>query len=432
MRAGEGDLKARLAACLLPLLLAGCGGPNLEPARRTLCEAVLTALEPTAHPAGWLPTGQPNEVRLRFAVGSLGDERLTCRFDDGLIMQGVRGSTFGELSAASFFLLQRHVLDRVAFGTGQLGPLAYFVQQLLNALAPASIYALLALGYSLLYGLIGRINLAFGEFCAFGTIAALAGVMLVDQAAGFAVPAAFLSVLPVGMALGAALSAIVAKPLVQRTPLAFLIATLGLSIALSEGMRLAQGSGDRWFPPGFVQPLALWRSGEAALTVSTAQLVAAGLACAVFAGAAQLMGRTTFGRSWRAYADDPGAAALLGVDTSRLLRRSAMLAAVCAALAGAVVALSYGVVGFDVGRLLGFKALTAAVLGGIGSPAGAVLGGVLIGLAETFWAAYLTAGWRDVMIFGVLAATLALRPHGLLGLPTARDNPMLWRGRELP
>ena len=108
-----------------------------------------------------------------------------------------------------------------------------------------------------------------------------------------------------------------------------------------------------------------------------------------------------------------------------------MLAGTLATLAGAAVALNYGIVGFEAGLLLGFKALTAAVVGGIGSPAGAMLGGAVIGIAETLWAGYVSGEWRDVVIFGVLAFTLVFRPYGLLGQPFARDNPMLWRGRGM-
>jgi branched-chain amino acid transport system permease protein len=226
--------------------------------------------------------------------------------------------------------------------------------------------------------------------------------------------------------------ALVVRPLLRRTSQAFLVASLGLSLAMSEGMRLAQGSRGQWLPPGLARPVHLWQpaDGGASVAASAGGLLAAALATAAFLGIGYLLRRTAFGRAWRACADDPGAAALVGVDTDRTAREASQLAGACATLAGAVVALHYGIVGFDAGLLLGFKALTAAVVGGIGSPTGAALGGALIGLIETLWAAYLPGAWREVAIFGLLAATLVLRPHGLLGQPSGRENPMLWRGRE--
>ncbi len=429
----ERDGFARLAAAGLALtLLAGCGGPDLR--ERELCARALTVLDPEAGAPEPVDAAAPSPVTLRYAARGR-SETLTCRFAPDQTgapeLAGIAGTAVGELSAIDLFFLSTYGLPRAEVPAAELGPFTYLAQQLVNATGLAAVYALLALGYSLLYGLIGRVNLAFGEFCAFGTLAALAGATLLGGAApGRAAVAAVLAVLPLGLALGLATHGVVLRPLMRRTSLAFLVATLGLSIGLSEAMRLAQGSRGAWYPPGFVRPLTLWHAGGAAVTISTAQLLAAGLAIGASGGVAFLMRRTNFGRAWRACSDDPGAAALVGVHMTRTVRRSSILAATCATLAGAALAVQYGAVGFDAGLLLGFKALTAAIVGGIGSPAGAVLGGVLIGLAETLWAAYLSGPWRDVVVFGVLCAGLVLRPYGLLGQPFARDNPMLWRGRE--
>jgi branched-chain amino acid transport system permease protein len=429
----ERDRSARRAAAgLALLLLAGCGAPDVR--ERDLCERALAVLEPEATAVEPGEEAGPDVVTLRYAAGGRA-EALSCRFARDQAgapeLAGVAGSAVGELSAVELFLLRVYGMPEAETPAPGLGPAAYLAQQLVNATGPAAIYALLALGYSLLYGLIGRINLAFGEFCAYGTLAALGGAFLLGSGSpGRDAAAAVLAVLPLGAALGRAAYGLILRPLVTRTSLAFLVATLGLSIFLSETMRLAQGSRGAWFPPGFARPLTLWSAGPAAVTVSTAQILAAALATGAVAGIAWLMRRTAFGRAWRACADDPGAAALVGVDIPRMVRRSSVLAATCATLSGAAVAVQYGVVGFDAGLLLGFKALTAAIVGGIGSPAGAVLGGVLIGLAETLWAAYLSGPWRDVVVFGILTAGLVLRPYGLLGRPFARDNPMLWRGRE--
>lgn len=421
-----------LLAALLPA--AACAAPVSE--GWALCERALSVLEPAATQVQRAAPEVKDALTLRYVALGRAHE-LTCRIEPGEnrapTLAGLRSTREGELSPAALFFLNAYALRHPAPAAAGLGPLPYLAQQLLNAIAPAAIYGLLALGYSLLYGLIGRVNLAFGELCAFGTLAALMGAHLLGQPGTWlAAGGAALAALVVGLALGAATHGLVLRPLLQRTSLAFLIATLGLSLALSEGLRLAQAGRTQWFPPGLAQPVALWPAGETAVTVSTAQLAVLALALPAFAAVILLLRRSAFGRAWRACADDPGAAALVGVDVGRTVARSAMLAGACATLAGAAVALSYGIVGFEAGLLLGFKALTAAVVGGIGSPAGAMLGGALIGAAETLWAAYVSGEWRDVVIFGVLAATLVLRPYGLMGQPFARDNPMLWRGRGMP
>jgi branched-chain amino acid transport system permease protein len=136
-----------------------------------------------------------------------------------------------------------------------------------------------------------------------------------------------------------------------------------------------------------------------------------------------LLGRSRFGRHWRAFADDPGAAALFGVPPGRLLAATFLLAGLLAGLAGWIVAVYYGNVGFAMGTMLGLKALVAAVVGGIGSVPGAFLGGVLVGLVETLWSAYFDIAMREVVVYAILIAVFALRPGGLLGFsgPSPRD-----------
>ena len=163
------------------------------------------------------------------------------------------------------------------------------------------------------------------------------------------------------------------------------------------------------------------------IIVSPSQLALAALALAVIAGLVLLLRRSAFGRAYRACADDPGAAALVGVNVDRTTRQACVLGSVLAAVAGFVLVAHYGVVSFTMGTLLGLKALTAAVVGGIGSVPGAALGGVLIGMFESLWAGYLPGAYREVALFVVLALALAFRPDGLLGQPASSQNPMLWR-----
>ncbi len=419
---------AALALVLLLGLMAGCAPDELG--RLKVCEQALHALVPDARPLGHaLPAADAVELRYRDAVG---ERRQLCRFaprdlgSDGLELLGVETPGAGPLSPTVLFFLKTYGLGS---GGGheatRLPPWAYLVQQITNALAPAAIYALLAAGYALIYGITGRINLAFGEFTTVGAFAALAGILL-GAATPAGVPAMMLGGVLVagttGAALGAALHWLVFAPLRRRGTQALLIATIGLAIALSEGVRLLTGSTQRWLQPLFTSPM---RVGP--VIVSSSQLGLASIAATVIGALILLLRRSAFGRAFRACSDDAGAAALMGVDVERTVGRACMLGSVLAALAGFVLAMHYGVVSFAMGTLLGLKALTAAVIGGIGSVAGAALGGVLIGLFEGLWAGYLPGSYREVALFVLLALMLALRPDGLFGQPPATHNPMLWR-----
>jgi branched-chain amino acid transport system permease protein len=158
------------------------------------------------------------------------------------------------------------------------------------------------------------------------------------------------------------------------------------------------------------------------LAVSTSQLIIVGLAVVLYAGLWLLMGRTSFGRAARACADDVAMAGLCGVNVERTTALIFCLGAAYAAVAGMVVLLRYGGATFHDGFILGFKALSAAIIGGIGSVPGAMLGGLLIGALEALWAGYLASAYKDVAIFGLLAAVLIWRPQGLFGEPVRLAN----------
>jgi branched-chain amino acid transport system permease protein len=438
-RAGKGDGLAQrskdrpvaaLLAALLISLAAACAPDELG--RLRVCEQALHALVPNARILEHA-LADADAVALRYR-SETGEWTQLCRFtprgleSDGLELLAVETPEEGALSPTVLFLLKTYGLHRgEGRGATRLPPWAYLVQQLLNALAPAAIYALLASGYALIYGITGRINLAFGEFTTVGAFAALAG-MLLGAATPAGVPAMVLGGILVagvtGAALGAALHVLVFAPLRRRSTQALLIATIGLAIALSEGLRLLTGSTQRWLQPLFTAPLRL-----GLVIVSPGQLALAVLTAMVIAALILLLRWSAFGRSFRACSDDAGAAALMGVNVERMVGQACMLGSMLAALAGFVLAIHYGVVSFAMGTLLGLKALTAAVIGGIGSVPGAALGGVLIGLLEGLWASYLPGSYREVALFALLAILLALRPEGLFGQPAAAENPMLWRQR---
>ncbi|HLT02259.1 MAG TPA: branched-chain amino acid ABC transporter permease LivH, partial [Geminicoccaceae bacterium] len=203
---------------------------------------------------------------------------------------------------------------------------------------------------------------------------------------------------------------------------ALLIATLGLAVFLQEALRLLQGAEERWVQPVFSAAHDLGATPGFALTVNTSQILVVAIAGALYAALWFLMAQSAFGRAARACADDAPMAALCGVDVGRTVALTFALGAAYAAIAGFVVLLRYGGASFYDGFLLGFKALTAAILGGIGSVPGAMLGGILIGLLEIFWAGYLSLAYKDVATFALLAVVLIWRPHGLLGQPVRLAN----------
>ena len=380
----------------------------------------------------------PGETIVVFYAEERAQQALVCHFtprgldSDGLELVSVFLPQVGPISPITLFLLNTYGLRPLADpSAARLPGWAFFAQQLINALAPAAIYALLATGYALIYGITGRINLAFGEFATVGAFAALSGILVATNGLGAASTgmalAGLLFAALTGAALGAVLYGMIFRPLQQRGSQALLIATIGLGIALSEALRLLAGSRQRWLQPFFTQPLAL--DGGSRIVVNLGQILLAALALTAVGAVAWLLSRTAFGRAFRACAEDPAAAALIGVNVDRTVALTCVLGSTLAAVAGFVIAAHYGIVGFAMGALWGFKALTAAVVGGIGSVPGAALGGVLIGLLETLWGGYLPGTYREVAVFALLALMLGLRPSGLFGGPAPADNPALWRAR---
>jgi branched-chain amino acid transport system permease protein len=294
---------------------------------------------------------------------------------------------------------------------------AYALQQALNGLPLAAIYALLAAAYSLVYGLVGRINLAFGDFAAAGGYAAALGALL-------AVGQTPATILATALALGGAAAALwgiatsrwVFHPLRGATGQQALVASVGLAMAIDEFLRLTQGNRPVWVSPMLNAPFGLARAGDFVVTSAVDALLSGGFA--IVAGLALLVAMrfTRFGRRWRAYADDPLAAQLFGVSPRAILAQTFALAGALAGLSGFVMTMYYGSVGYAAATGLGLKALVAAILGGVGSIPGALLGGFLVGAFEAAWQACFSVDYRDVAVFSLLAITLALKPGGILGV----------------
>jgi branched-chain amino acid transport system permease protein len=433
---------------LLAAALGGCAGA-LDGEQLRLCRRVIPALHPEAteiREVRAAPAALGRQaVRIEYAAREPGTAAAITRH----IACGFGGATFdparldlvavetgeGLLGEARLLYLKRFWLADPA--TAPVPPsdvpqvstaVAYAAQQLVSALAPCAIYALLATAYSLIYGLVGRINLAFGQIAVVGAFSAV-GALAAARLCGLADPTAALMVALLFAAAVAALwsgfvGRTVVAPLHARHRLGqpILVATAAVAITLEEMLRLSQGARDRWIPALFNEPLALAAAGPFVVTVTPAQLGVALAALAAAAAVLVLLGRTRFGRHWRAFADDPVAAALFGVSPGRLLALTFVLAGLLAGLAGWIVAVYYGNVGFAMGTMLGLKALVAAVVGGIGSVPGAFVGGILVGLVEGLWSAYFDIATRDIVVYAILIVVFVLRPGGLLGFAGPRPR----------
>ena len=296
--------------------------------------------------------------------------------------------------------------------------IAYFLQQTVNGVTVGSIYALIAFGYTMVYGITGIINFAFGELYMMGAFAAVI-VFLLLAGGGIGLPAMLVLVLIASMTLtpayGWIASRILYRPMYGATRLSPLIAAIGLSIALQEYVRLLQGTHVVFLPPMVHQGRTLFEGNGFTFQMSTGQLLVIGTAGLLMLALWLLIARTRFGRAQRACAQDRVMAEMVGIDVGRTVAATFMLGAALAAAAGTIVALCYGGVEPYMGYLVGFKALTAALLGGIGSLSGAWIGGLLIGLFETYWAGYLDTLYRDVAVFALLVMVLTLRPDGISG-----------------
>ncbi len=290
-----------------------------------------------------------------------------------------------------------------------------FLQQLLNGIAWGSIYALIALGYTMVYGVLKLINFAHGEVYMVG---AMAGYYCA-HALGFAAEpslAGLFVVLVLSMAacalLGATIERVAYRPLRNAPRLASLITAIGVSLLLQNGGQLLFGADPKFFP-SIVVAREVVRFGSVA--VSNIQLFVLGTAMVLMVGLEVVVMRTRFGRAMRAVSVDAPAAALMGVPVDRVISGTFMLGSALAAAAGILVGLSNPKIDPLMGLLPGLKAFVAAVLGGIGSIPGAMVGGLLLGVVETMVSAYLSSTYRDAIAFVILIAILLYRPTGLFG-----------------
>ena len=297
----------------------------------------------------------------------------------------------------------------------------YFLQQTINGITLGAVYGLIAIGYTMVYGIVGMINFAHGEIYMIGAFIAVIAFTLLGMMGVTWVPAAVLIVLVTAMlftaAYGWAVERIAYRPLRGSFRLAPLISAIGMSIFLQNYVQLLQGARVKSIQPIVTGAIPLIETGHFQVAVTYIQILIVTLTIALMIGFSLLITRTRFGRAQRACEQDQTMAALLGIDVDRTISMTFMIGATLAAVAGVMVTLYYGVVDFFIGFQAGIKAFAAAVLGGIGSLPGAMLGGFLIGLVEAYWSAYFSIEYKDIATFSILILVLIFRPSGLLGRP---------------
>jgi len=297
-----------------------------------------------------------------------------------------------------------------------------FLQQLINGITLGSIYGLIAIGYTMVFGIIGMVNFAHGDvFMVSAFIALIAFLILVSWLSISSIALALFIVLLVAMLFTALVNWVIERvayrPLRGSFRLAPLISAIGMSIFLSNFVQVAQGPRNKSIPPMVQGEFVLLTKNEFAVTLSYKQLIIWAVTAVLLAAFWYLVAQTKLGRAQRACEQDQKMAALVGVDVDRTISMTFVIAAALAAIAGTMYLMNYGVVSFSDGFVPGVKAFTAAVLGGIGSLPGAVIGGLLIGLIETIWSGYVSIDYKDVAAFSVLAITLIFLPQGLFGRP---------------
>ena len=299
-----------------------------------------------------------------------------------------------------------------------MSPLQLFLQQLLNSLTLGSIYALIALGYTMIYGVIQLINFAHGEVFMVGAYAALTLIIAITSvpSLGAAPWWVMLAVCGIGAmlicgALGFLIERVAYRPIRQAPRLNALITAIGMSFFLQNGVMLLSGATDRQFPSPI--PFVRWDLGGVTVTLMQSVVwVACGL---LVVGLQVLVMSTKLGMAMRATAQDLKACALLGIPVNRIIAITFIIGSAFAAMGGMLFGLNYGTINFHDGYLVGLKAFTAAVLGGIGNIPGAMVGGLILGLLEGLGAGYLSAQWKNVFAFVILVILLLFKPTGLLG-----------------
>ena len=305
----------------------------------------------------------------------------------------------------------------------------YFLQQLINGLTLGSIYGLIAIGYTMVYGIIGMINFAHGDVFMVGSVVSFIVILALGLTGG---SGAFIIILALALTIAIAMliasvynwtiERVAYRPLRGSFRLAPLISAIGMSIVLQEFVRIAQEGRPKPIQPVITGNYELMHraaanGGEFIVKISNMQILIILSTLVLMTVFTLLIQRTSLGRAQRACEQDTKMASLLGINVDRTISITFILGACLAAFAGMMFFLYYNVTDFFIGFLAGIKAFTAAVLGGIGSIPGAMLGGLVIGMIEVMWSAYFSVEYKDVAAFTILVMVLIFMPQGLLGKP---------------
>ncbi len=433
-------LRATLMLALLLAVLAAVAPPAMaagtqEAVRR--CQALLPGFETdiggitiSVDSSG---LDRPTGIRIDWqALGDKPDGWILCWFlprtseEESWQIAYLETSKYGRLSRYDLqqlykllYLAQKPLQDFGAEADQPFATALYALQQTINGISLGCVYGLIAVGFTLIYGITRAINFAFGEIYMIGAFLMLIGNTVLIALGGAQGALALLliaaAIVVTGGAYGWAMDRMVFRHLRKAPVTVSLIAAIGIAILLKDGARLLQGAKTRYL---LVEDLDSWAviTGHGFDVYMTKGHVVVGLATlAITALLWWISMRTNFGRAQRACAQDPLAAALMGVNVERTISLTFVLGTAIVIAAGLFAGAQYGVINFHMGTLVGFKALTAALLGGIGSLPGAFLGGMLIALTEAYTAALIGAGWEDIAVFTVLVLVLLFRPAGILG-----------------
>ncbi|HEY9279300.1 MAG TPA: high-affinity branched-chain amino acid ABC transporter permease LivH [Eoetvoesiella sp.] len=294
-------------------------------------------------------------------------------------------------------------------------------QQLFNGLSLGAIYALIAIGYTMVYGIIGMINFAHGEIYMIGAYVGLVTLSAIGVNSGLPLPIIILIMLLIAILVtgvyGYAIEKVAYAPVRNGPRLVPLISAIGMSIFLQNWVAIGQGARDMAVPTLITGSVQFTLGSDFMITAPYSRIMIIVVTVLLMIALSLFIKHSRTGRASRACSQDIHMANLLGIDTNRIISFTFIIGAMLAAVGGVLIALAIGKLNPFIGFLAGIKAFTAAVLGGIGSIPGAMLGGVLLGLAETFAAAYISSQYKDIVAFGLLVFILLFRPTGLLGKP---------------
>ena len=286
----------------------------------------------------------------------------------------------------------------------------FFLDNLINGLSLGSIYAIIALGYTMVYGIAKMLNFAHGDVIMIGAYIAFCGL----QYWGLPPVAAFLAAMAVCTVLGITIEGLAYRPLRQAASLAVLITAIGMSYFLQNMALMIWGANTKSFPRTFINSTTLHLGS---LNISSATLITILTNIVIMIALTLFTAKTKMGKAMRCVSEDRGAAELMGINVNRTISLTFAIGSALAAIAGVLLCSSYPILQPTTGSMPGIKAFTAGVFGGIGSIPGAMLGGVLLGVIEIFGKAYISTELGDAIVFAVLIVVLLVKPSGLLGKP---------------